>query len=85
MGSLPTHKFLEYTKGSPEYEALPYISADSRPLKSMIEVYVDNYINLAIARSKCDLDHILNVTMHGMHSVFPAKKVDSKDPMTSGE
>ena len=43
---------------SDEYEALSDVSADSHSLKFMIEVYVDNYINLTMARSKCDLDHI---------------------------
>ena len=51
-------------------------------MKFMIEVYVDDYINLVMARSKRDLDHISNTTMHGMHSVFPANKVESKDPIS---
>ena len=51
-------------------------------MRFMIEVYVDDYINLAIARSKRDLDHISNATMHGMHSVFPANKDDSEDPIS---
>ena len=79
VGSLPDHKFLRYTKGIPEYKALPDVSANGRPLKFMIEVYIDDYINLVIARSKCDLDNISNTTMHGMHSVFPTNKDDSKD------
>ena len=59
IGSLHNHKFLEYTKCSLEYEVLPDVWADSRPLKFMIEVYVNDYINLTMARSKRDLDHIL--------------------------
>ena len=82
LGSLPNHKFLKYTKGSLEYEALPETSTDERPLKFMIEVYVDDYIHLAIARSKRDLNHISNSTMHGMHSVFPANNGDSEDPIS---
>ena len=70
------------TKGSPEYEALPEVSADNLPLKFMKEVYVDDYISLAMAWSKQDLGHIANATMHGMHSVFPASAVDSKDPIS---
>ena len=54
---------------------------DGRPLKFMIEVYVDDYIHLAITRSKRDLNHISNSTMHGMHSVFPANNDDSEDPI----
>ena len=81
IGTLPDHNFPEYTNGSPEYEALPNILANRRPLKFMIEVYVDNYINLAMTRSKQDLDHISNATMHRMHCVFPANKVDNEDPI----
>ena len=81
IGSLPDHKFLEYTKGSTENEALPNMSANGHPLKFIIEVYVNDYINLAVARSKRDLDHISNATIHGMHSVFPTNKVDNKDPI----
>ena len=52
------------------------------PFKFMIEVYVDDYINLAMGRSKRDLDNISNATMHGMHSMFSTNKVDSKDPIS---
>ena len=48
----------------------------------MIEVYVDDYIHLAIAQCKRDLDHISNATMHGMHSVFPANEDDSEDQIS---
>ena len=51
-------------------------------MKFMIEVYIDYYINLAITRSKRDIDHISNDTMHGMRSVFPANKDDSEDPIS---
>ena len=89
FGSLPDHKFLEYTKGSPEYKALPDMSADDCTLNFMIDVYIDDYINLAMTRSNCDLSHISNATMHGMYIIFPANKVNNKDPisekkMTSG-
>ena len=75
MSSWSTQRILEY-------QALPNVLADSRSLKFMVEVYIDEYINLAMARSKQDLDHISNATMHGMHSMFSANKVDSKDPIS---
>ena len=56
--------------------------ADDRPLKFMIKVYVDDYINLTSARSKRGLDHILNTMMHGMHSVLPSNKVDNNDSIS---
>ena len=82
IGTLPDNKFLEYTKGSPEYKTLPDVSADGRTLKFMIEVYVDNYINLAMVRSRKYFVNIPNAIIHGMHSVFPANDVDSKDPIS---
>ena len=82
IGSLPDHKFLEYTNGSPEDKALPDVSVGGRPLKFMIEVYINDYTNLAVARSKRDLDHISNATIHGMHIVFPANKVDNEHPIS---
>ena len=51
-------------------------------MKFMIEVHVKNYINLAMARSKRSLDHILDTTMHGMRRVFPASTIDSGDPIS---
>ena len=50
-------------------------------MRCMIEVYVNNYINLSIASSKCDLDHISNATMHGKQSVFSTNKGDSENPI----
>ena len=43
---------------------------------------MDDYIHMAISRSKRDLGHIFNSTMHGMHSIFPANGDDSKDPIS---
>jgi hypothetical protein len=45
----------------------------------MIEVYVDDYITLAIPRCKADLDHLSNATMHGVHSIFPPDEDDEED------
>ena len=49
IGTLPNHRFLEYTKNSPEYETLPDDSPEDHTLKFMMEVYVHNCISLAIA------------------------------------
>ena len=35
-----------------------------------------------MAQSKKDLDHIRNVTMYRIHSIFPASAVGSKDPIS---
>ena len=43
----------------------------------MIEVYVDDFIALAITISKDQLDHVARGVMHGIHDVFPPS--DDKD------
>ena len=59
IGSLPDHKFLSHTKAMPEYKALPDEPVDpTHPLMFMMEVYVDDYISLAVPRCKADLDHL---------------------------
>ena len=45
------------------------------------EGHVNDYISLVIPRSKKDLNHMTNTTMHGMHSMFLASTVDSDDPI----
>ena len=48
----------------------------------MIEVYINDYTNLVMARSKQDLAHISNATMHGMYSMFPSSMINSEDPIS---
>ena len=74
IGSLPVHKFKEFTVTTQEYQQLPARPLHpSHPLQFIVEVYMDDYISLAIPRCKQDLDHISSATMHGVHSVFPEK------------
>ena len=70
-----------YTKNSDAYNALSDKANTTDPLKFILEVYINDYNNLAILRCKRDLDHIANAMMHGMHSVFPADDHGDKDPM----
>lgn len=80
LGSLPDHKFIEYTQTSDEYKALPDIAPLAHhPLQFMLDVYVDNFLSVVIPRCKKDLDHIANAVMHGMHSVFPPDSDDDED------
>ena len=82
MGSLPTHKFLDLTQGSADYEALPKVSSNSS-LNYLVEVFVDDFINLAIPTSQQQLDHCANATMFGTHDVFPADERTDEDPLHS--
>ena len=45
----------------------------------MLEVYMDDYIVLAIPRSRDQLHHISNAIMKGIRDVFPPDKYDKKD------
>ena len=83
IDSLPTHKFLHHTQQSMEYRNLPDHS-DSQ-LKFVMEVYMDDYINLAIATSKNQLDHTANATMYAIHDVFPPAPTAEIDPISLGK
>ena len=53
-----------------------------KDLQYMIEVYMDDYISMAIPRSKEDLQHVANAVMKGVHDVFPEDEVDQNDPIS---
>ena len=88
VGSLPTHKFNKYTTTSEEFKKLPdtlpvgcYTLAVGQHFKYMLEVYVDDFLGIAIPRSKADLNHLSNALMHGIHDVFPASATGAEDPI----
>ena len=75
VGSLPPHKFLRYATGSDAYKDLPPDCLAA--LLYMYEVYVDDYISIAMPLSQRQLDHLANAMGHGIHDVFPT----SADPV----
>ncbi len=79
IGSRPMHKFEEYSKGDPAYNSLPQQSIGR--LQYMIEVYVDDFISLAIPTSTEQLDHVARAVMEGIHDVFPPADLDEVDPI----
>ena len=81
IGSLPNHKFQQYTEGSAAFHELPE-STNNTTLKYLIEVYVDDYINLVLATSKEQLRHVSSAILHGIHDVFPADDNDDNDPIS---
>ena len=52
LGSLPNHKFQEHTEGHPLFQALPPTASVETMVSYMVEVYVDDFISLAIPRLK---------------------------------
>ena len=81
MGTTEEHKFHGFTMDSREYQALP-ATAPQQDLKYLVEVYVDDFVALAIAVSKAQLDHVAGGVMHGIHDVFPADKDDNEDAIS---
>jgi hypothetical protein len=79
IGALADHKFAKYSKGSEAFEDLPEKSGDTK-LRYFFEVYVDDFVPLAIASSKEQLEHVAKALLHGIHDVFPANDDDSNDP-----
>ncbi len=48
----------------------------------LLEVFVDNFIAIAIPRSKNNLHHVANAVMHGIHNFFPKTEDNTKDPIS---
>ena len=73
VGSIPAHQFLPKTRGHDDFRQLSNTSpqALSPPLQYVMEVFVDDFITLAIPTSNLQLDHLASAVMHGIHDVFP--------------
>ena len=82
IGSLPSHKFEKYAMDSKAVQALPESAPEETRLRYFLDVYVDDFINLAIAASQEQIRHLGRATMHGTHDVFPADDKDEEDPIS---
>ena len=82
MGSLPPHKFKQFIGGSDAYESLPECADDNSDLRFLVEVFVDDFMSLAIATSKEQLVHVGTGTMMGIHDVFPPCDIKHEDPVS---
>ena len=81
VGTTGEHKFHKLTRDSEEYRALP-ATAQRRGLRYLVEVYVDDFVALAMAVSKAQLDHVAGGVMHGIHDVFPSNEDDNEDAIS---
>jgi len=52
------------------------------PLRYLVEVYVDNYIGLAIPTPCTQLNHVANSVMCTIHKIVPGDSVDKNDPIS---
>lgn len=80
IGSLPDHKFQDMAMGSEAVKQLPI--EGSGELRYMVEVYVDDFISIAIATSQEQLEHVAQAVMKGIHDVFPPDDVKENDPIS---
>jgi hypothetical protein len=55
VASLPHHKFTKYIIGDQDFNALPESTVQSTGCVYLVEMYVDDFINLIIPRSKAQL------------------------------
>jgi len=51
-------------------------------LSYLVEVFVDDYIALAIPTCQEDLRHVSNAVMTEIHEVFPENEVDTEDAIS---
>jgi hypothetical protein len=83
LGEGPTNSMVRFTKGSTQYDALPATSTrDQDPFRYLVEVYVDDFMGLAIPTSRRVLDHVANGVMCGIHDVFPPDDDEASDAIS---
>ena len=71
VGTMSTQKFQHITDVDPEFKELPTTAVSYDLLQYLFEVYVDNYIYLAIGCIQEKFWHVSNSVMGGIHDVFP--------------
>jgi hypothetical protein len=83
LGTLPPHKFLRHTQSATEYQDLPTSATpEEERFRYLLEVYVDDYIGLATATSRQQLDHVANAVMYAIHDIFPPDQAEDEDPIS---
>jgi hypothetical protein len=58
------------------------LPGDADPFKYLIEVYVDDFMGLAIPMSRRTLDHVANGVMCCIHDAFPQEDNSENDPIS---
>ena len=79
VGSLAQYKFVKLTEVNSEFAELPNKYTSNEPFNYMLEIYMDDYIELAIPRSQDQLHHVANAIITGIHDVFSPYKYYKED------
>jgi hypothetical protein len=83
-GSLPEHP-LEGMLLRPENWPEDTMDTTSDKFVHLLEVYIDDFIQLAQMTDPAQLHHLSRAVLHGIHSVFPPPSVtghDGEDPVS---
>ena len=79
MVSSAPHNFVKLTEVNPELADLPKIDISDDSFNYMLELYMEDYIALAIPMSRSQMHHIANAVMTGIHYMFPTDKDNDED------
>ena len=83
LGDKHYHSALPHTQTHEDYKALPTSRKQNEaPIRYLMEVYVDDFIDIVIPVCQQDLDHIAIATMTGIHDVFPSSVSAATDPIS---
>ena len=82
VGSLSPHNFVKLTEVDSDFAELPKTYTSNEPLNYMLELYMDDYITLAIPRIQDQLHHVAKAIMTWIHDMFPPEKDDKEDAIS---
>ena len=83
LGMRNDHPLLPLTTTHEDYSALPrHRTTNDPPLRYMVEIYMDDFIDMAIPTCQRDLHHLASATMSGIHDVFPTAEAPADDPIS---
>jgi hypothetical protein len=85
LGTLKEQKFDALVAGNATVAELPETSKTQKYMRYLIEVYVDDFMALAIPISVREVTHVGRAVMHGIHNVFPEHEDDATNPIAKNK
>ena len=76
------HKFTPLTVTHNDVTLLSTTPYPTAPLKFLLEVFMDDYIGLAIPTTLAQLRHFSDAVMFGIHDIFPPHIEATMDPIS---
>jgi hypothetical protein len=81
MAAAPNHKIIHHAMDGPDLAQLPPTKPNNSFLY-FVDVYVNDFIPLAIATLLKQLAHVMSAVMNGIHDVFPPHPIAEQDPIS---